>query len=299
MDRAVRLEWWNIGWTISIIVVMGLAMGSSQTMKTAWVEDTLGLIPPIVFLIAVRFEKRKPSRLFPFGFDRVHSLSFLIAAVALALVGATLLWDAGSSLYAREHATVASVRILGRDVWLGWIMLAAQIYSIIPPYLIARKELPLSRRLQDEVLHTDALMNKANWLTGAAGLFGIIGLGLGWWWADSTAAAIISLDIILDGWRALKIATAELVDGAPRGLGEADMDSEARQLLETLQSRYPDASIRVRETGRYLHAEVRGARTGEEEELSAFWPGDPERRWRLVQVAFVTADDESAAPNQA
>jgi divalent metal cation (Fe/Co/Zn/Cd) transporter len=276
---------------------MGLAMGGSQTMKTAWVEDTLGLIPPIVFLIAVRFERRKPSRLFPFGFDRVHSLSFLIAAVALALVGASLLWDAGSSLYAREHATVASVHILGRDLWLGWIMLAAQIYSIIPPYLIARKELPLSKILQDEVLHTDALMNKANWLTGAAGLFGIIGLGLGWWWADSTAAAIISIDIIHDGWRALKIATAELVDGAPRGLGEPDMDSEARQLIERLESRYPDASIRVRETGRYLHAEVRGATRDVETDLNALWPGDPKRRWRLVQVAFVTADDE-AAPNQ-
>jgi cobalt-zinc-cadmium efflux system protein len=48
MRRAERLEWWSIAWTISVIVVMGAAMGSSQTMKTAWIEDCLSLIPPAV-----------------------------------------------------------------------------------------------------------------------------------------------------------------------------------------------------------------------------------------------------------
>ena len=44
--QIVRLEYWNIAWTLSVIVVMGVAMGGSQAMKTAWVEDTLGLVPP-------------------------------------------------------------------------------------------------------------------------------------------------------------------------------------------------------------------------------------------------------------
>ena len=146
MRRAVRLEYWNIGWTLSIIVVMGLALGNSQTMKTAWVEDTLGLIPPIVFLVAIHFEKKGATKDFPFGFDRVHSLAFLIAAVALAAVGVLLLWDSVSTLIAREHATVASIHLFGRDIWLGWLMLAAQIYSIVPPLIIGRKELPLAER---------------------------------------------------------------------------------------------------------------------------------------------------------
>jgi divalent metal cation (Fe/Co/Zn/Cd) transporter len=80
MKRAIRLEWWNIGLSTSIIVVMGLVLGNSQTMKTAWVEDTLGLIPPIVFLVAARFERKRPTRDYRFGFHRVHSLAFLIAA---------------------------------------------------------------------------------------------------------------------------------------------------------------------------------------------------------------------------
>lgn len=294
MRRAVRLEWWNIGFTLSIVIVMGLALGNSQTMKTAWVEDTLGLIPPIVFLVAVHFEKKGASRDFPFGFDRVHSLAFLIAAVALAGVGAMLLWDSASTLIAREHATVASVRLFGRDIWLGWLMLAAQVYSIVPPLIIGRLEMPLARQMQDEVLFTDSKMNKANWQTGAAGLAGVIGLGLGWWWADSIAAAFISIGIIADGWRALRIATTELADGVPRELGSTRPDPEARLLVDKLQARYPDATIRLRETGRYIHAEVCGVDPDVRQDLKDWWPGEPGRSWRLAQLAFVPPGQDAA-----
>jgi divalent metal cation (Fe/Co/Zn/Cd) transporter len=292
MAQAVRLEWWNIGFTISIIAVMGLVLGNSQTMKTAWIEDTLGLIPPIVFLVAVHFEKKGATRDFPFGFDRVHSLAFLIAAVALAAVGTTLLWDSASTLIAGEHATVASIHLFGRDIWLGWLMLGAQVYSIVPPLVIGHLEMPLARKMQDEVLFTDSRMNKANWQTGAAGLAGIIGLGLGWWWADSVAAAFISIGIISDGWRTLRIATTELVDGVPRDLGTTRADPEAKRLVEKLEAQYPGAAVRLRETGRYIHAEVRGVDPDALQNLEALWPGEPERRWRLAQLAFVPPDEE-------
>ena len=293
MERAVRLEWWNIGWTISIVVVMGLAMGGSQTMKTAWVEDLLGLIPPIVFLVATKVEARAATRKFPYGFDRVNSLAFLIAAVALAAVGASLLWDSASTLASREHATVASIHVFGRDIWLGWIMLAAQVYSIIPPFIIGRKELPLSVRLQDKVLHTDALMNKANWMTGAAGLGGVIGLGLGWWWADSVAAALISVDIIHDGIKALRVATAELVDGVPRALDSKSPAPDAEALERRLRERYPDAEVRLRETGRYIHAQVCGAEPETEVDLRTLWPGPSERAWRFAQISFAPPEKEA------
>jgi divalent metal cation (Fe/Co/Zn/Cd) transporter len=294
MARAVRLEYWNIGLSLSIIVVMGLVLGQSQTMKTAWIEDSLGLVPPIVFLVAVHFERKDYTEHFPFGFARVHSLAFLIAAVALAAVGLLLLWDSLGTLYRQEHATVAGVTLFGREIWLGWLMLGAQIYSIIPPLIIGRLELPLAQKLQDEVLFTDAKMNKANWQTGVAGLAGVIGLGLGWWWADSAAAAFISLGIISDGWKALRIATAELVDGVPRELGSTRPDAEGKMLIEKLQRQYPGAEIRLRETGRYIRAEVCGVEPDREQDLTALWPGESERAWRLAQLSFAPPDRADA-----
>lgn len=299
VERAVRLEYWNIGWTLSIVLVMGLVLGQSQTMKTAWVEDTLGLIPPIAILVSLHAERRWPaSSAFPFAFHRVNGLGFFVAAVALAAVGVLLLWDAGSTLIAAEHATVGSVRLFGRDVWLGWLMLGAQAYSFVPPLIIGRKELPLARTLNDKLLHTDALMNKANWMTGVAGLAGVIGLGLGWWWADSVAAALISLDIIHDGVTALRAATAELVDGAPRALGGCDISREANALHAALDKRFPGTRVRLRETGRLMHAEVIGAGPPEQRvDLAELWPGKPEDAWRFAQLSF-TPDGATTMPGR-
>jgi len=292
MKRAIRLEWFNIGFTVSIIVVMGLVLGNSQTMKTAWIEDALGLIPPVVFLVASRFERKKATRDYRYGFHRVHSLAFLIAAVALASVGAFLLKDSVMTLLSREHATVGTIHLFGHGFWLGWLMIAAQIYSIIPPLVIGHLEMPLSERMQDEVLHTDAKMNKANWQTGAAGIAGIVGLGMGWWWADAAAAAFISVGIISDGWKALRVAAAELVDGMPRELGSTSLDPEAKRLLKKLQDQYPGADIRLRETGRYIHAEICGVDPDRRQDLEALWPGKPERSWRLAQLSFVPPDQD-------
>ncbi|WP_447762016.1 cation transporter [Sphingopyxis panaciterrae] len=298
LRRAERLEYWNIFWTITIIAVMGLVLGQSQTMKTAWIEDTLGLVPPIAFLIAARMERKgKQSRKFPFGFERVNGLGFFLAAVALAATGALLLWDSVMTLIKAEHASVGSVQLFGHDIWLGWLMIGAQIYAMIPPMIIGRKELPLAEELADKLLHTDALMNKANWMTGAAGVAGIIGLGLGWWWADSVAAAIISFDILHDGLKAIRSSTAELVDGTPRALASAEIAQEAEALEAALKQRYPDATIRLRETGRLIRAEVHGCLPDEPFDVNGHWPGKTERNWRLAQISFVpssTPDSDEA-----
>jgi cobalt-zinc-cadmium efflux system protein len=289
MRKAIRLEYWNLFWTATIIVTMGLVLGQSQTMKTAWVEDTLGVVPPIMFLIAAHMELRGTrSAHFPFGFERVNGLGFFVAAVALTAVGALLLYNAIMSLIATEHATVGSIVLFGQHIWLGWLMIAAQIYSLIPPLFIGRKELPLAEELNDKLLHTDALMNKANWLTGAAGLAGIIGLGLGWWWADALAAAIISVDVINDGVKALRSSTAELVDGAPRALSQPALSEDAQALCEHLQAEFPGTTVRLRETGRLIRAEVHGAHSPQDwQHPRRYWPREKERAWRLAQVSFV------------
>lgn len=288
LRRAKRLERWSIGWTISVIVVMGAAMGSSQTMKTAWIEDCLSLVPPAVFLISAHLERRPPSALFPNGFARAPGVAFALAAAALTTLGGVLLADSAMSLLAQEHATVASVTIFGREIWLGWLMVGAQVYSIIVPIVLGRLKLPLARELNDKTLYTDAMTQKANWMTGVAGIGGVIGIGLGYWWADAVAAGLISLDILNDGLRALKAAAAELIDGAPRALEGDRVADDALALHAELNARFPNAEIRLRETGRVIGAQIVGALPAKDDhDPASFWPGDPSRAWRLNHISYI------------
>lgn len=287
--HARRLERWTLFWIGSVVVVMFFATGSSQAMRTAWFEDILSLIPALVFLIAARLETRGPSKAFPYGFHRVQSLAFLISAVALSSVGVFLLFESAMTLIKREHVTIPPITLLDQTFWMGWLMVAALLYSIVPPVILGRKKLPVAQRLQDKVLHTDAMMQKADWMTGFAGIGGVLGVGLGYWWADALASGLISASIIKDGFSALRSSTAELIDGAPRKLDKDEVSEEVEALEEALRQRFPGAKVRMRETGRYINAQVAGVEPHDDLDLRALWPGKPERSWRLAQVSFVPA----------
>ena len=293
LARAARLEYWTIGWMVSIIAVMGLAMGSSQAMRTSWIEDVMSLVAAIVFLVALRFERKAPDRRFPFGYHRAHSLAFLISAVALTAVGATLVLEAAKTLVKQEHVTIEPVLLFGQDVWLGWLMIGALAYSVIPPVILGRLKQPLARRLSDKVLHTDAMMQKADWQTGLAGIAGVIGIGLGYWWADAAAAGLIAFSILKDGIGALKTATAELVDGTPRAIDSDAVSDEALALEAALRDRYPGCEIRLRETGRYIRAQIEGPAPADHVAPRDVWPGPPERAWRLDQLSFAQPEKRS------
>lgn len=177
--RARRLEWWTLGWMVSVVAVMYLALGGSQAMRAALIEDVLSLIPAVAWLIASRFEPRGPTDKYPFGIVRVNSLAFLVSAVALTVVGSFVFYESAHALIAGDHPTVPPVTLFGREIWMGWVMIAALAYSVVVPMALGHKKLPVARALHDEVLHTDALMQKADWQTGVAGILGIVGIGLG------------------------------------------------------------------------------------------------------------------------
>jgi cation diffusion facilitator family transporter len=288
LRRAARLEWWTLGWMASVVAVMGFAMGSSQAMKTAWVEDALSLIPAVIFLISLRLERQNETHRYPFGFRRVNSLGFLVSAVTLTAIGGLLLFESAMTLVKREHVTIPPITLAGETFWMGWLMIAALAYSVIPPVILGRLKLPLAKRLNDKVLHTDAMTQKADWMTGLAGMAGVLGVGLGYWWADAAAAGLISLSILVDGIRALRSSTAELIDGTPRAIDSSKIACDAEALREALSARYPGADIRIRETGRFMHAQLSGVLPdGEIVDRAAIWPGDPDRAWRFAQLSFV------------
>ncbi len=286
LREARRLSWLTLGWMLSVVAVMGFTAGSSQAMRTALLEDVLSLVPAAVFLLALRYEGRPPSARFPYGFLRVNSVAFLVSAVALAGMGAFLLFESVHTLVKQEHVTIMPIRIGDTTIWMGWLMLAALLYSAIVPVLLARRKLPLAERLQDKVLHTDAMMQKADWMTGLAGAAGVLGVGLGFWWADATAAGVISLSILRDGVSALRTASAELIDGAPRSHGDTTIADDAARLHARLAERWPHGEVMIRETGRFIRAEVAGVVPPDAVDLDALWPGPPDRRWRLASVTF-------------
>jgi cation diffusion facilitator family transporter len=256
--RAIRLEWVTIGYLLTAITAIYLTLGKSQAMKTAWIEDMLSLIPSIVFLIAARISSRPPNRTFPYGYHRVVSIAYLVASSALFLVGALLLADALLKLASAEHPSIGTVELFGHQLWLGWLMELALLYSAVPAIVLGRMKLPLARELHDKVLFADAKINKADWLTAVAGMAGVLGIGLGLWWADAVAAAVISIDIVHDGFANLRTVVTDLMDKRPTTVDDSAVDPLTTRVEHEMQalSWVREARARLREHGHVYFGEV-------------------------------------------
>jgi divalent metal cation (Fe/Co/Zn/Cd) transporter len=182
----------------------------------------------------------------------------LCAAVALLALGAYILIDSVLKLVMAEHATIQTVSLFGHRVWLGWVMMAALIYSVIPPIILGRMKLPLARELHEKPLQTDAEINQADWQVGVAGVLGLLGLGLGFWWADAAAAGVISLDIVKDGVKTLRSSVAQLMNKRPTDVESREKDpvpDKVQQELEKLDW-VRAARVRLREDGDVLTGEA-------------------------------------------
>ncbi len=111
-------------------------------------------------------------------------------------MGLVILGDSALRLVKAEHPSIGVIELFGHQIWLGWLMIGALLYTGIPVVFLRRKKLKLAAELHDKVLYADAEMNRADWMTAGAAILGIVGIGAGLWWADAVAAIFISLDIV-------------------------------------------------------------------------------------------------------
>lgn len=256
--RAVRLEWWTIAFFVVAITALAVVLGQSQAMKAAWVEDILALAPPIAFLIADRYRTRPPDADHPYGRHRSVAVAFLASALALLALGGYVLVESVLRLVRGERPPIGLIEVFGHTLWLGWPMIAVLLATVVPAVLLGRAKTKLAAQLHDKVLHADAEMNRADWLTAAAAVLGILGIGAGLWWADAAAAIVISADIVRDGLRTTRTAVADLMDRRPRTVGDDEPHPLLTRLTELAldQPWVEDAWIRLREEGHVFVGEM-------------------------------------------
>ncbi len=293
--RAKRIAAYSIVYVVSTIVVMGLAAGNSQAMKTVWFDDILGLIPPVSFLIGAVVAKRRATPEHPYGFLRAPMIGHLANALALIGFGIMLFAEAVTTLLEATPPSIGGTVVLGEVIWGGWVMLAALAYSIIPMAVFGRLKERAALPIHDRALYADAAMAKADWLSGGAAVLGVLGVGMGFWWADATAALVVALDILHDGVGQIRGAVSRLIGAKPRTVGrdseDALVDALARELsaLDWVES----AEVRLREEGHVLFGEacVVARDTAElPRRIAHARELIRERHWRMHDLTITVAD---------
>jgi len=258
LRRAIRLEWITLIWMACTVGLVALVAGQSQAMRAAWAEDMLSLLPPLAFLIATRRIRKRPDRRHPYGFHRSIGIAHLVAAVALLTMGGYLALDSLMGLVSVERPPIGLTVLFGQAIWAGWLMVAVMLVTSTGPVVLGRMKLTLSEQLHDKVLFADADMNKADWSTAIATIAGVLGVGMGLWWADSTAALLVSLSILRDGFKNLRGSIGGLTDAEARTYDDAEPHPLTREIEVRAEQEHwiGEARARVRDEGHVFHAEV-------------------------------------------
>jgi divalent metal cation (Fe/Co/Zn/Cd) transporter len=206
-----------------------------------------------------------------------------------------MLYDSSMALINQEHPTLGHFNLFGWYLWSGWVMIAALIYSMIPPIILGHMKLPLAKELHEKTLHADATMNKEDWLTAGAAILGIFGIGMGWWWIDAVAAGFISIDVLADGVTNVRRAMADLMDHRPTGVEKGEPLNIEQRLRQELQ-RLPaviDVAVRLREEGHVFSGEIFVVLRDEQNvavQLKALAEYATEIDWRLYNLVVMPVE---------
>jgi divalent metal cation (Fe/Co/Zn/Cd) transporter len=294
-DRARRLEWWSLAYTASAASLMYVTMGTSQAMRTNFFDDVISMVPAIAFLLAMKIAVLAPRPRFPYGFHTAVSIGYLTASLALLAMGSFLLIEAAVKLIADERTTIGGMTLFGQTVWAGWPMLLALVYGSVPTFFLGRAKLALAPRIHDKILFADAQMMKADWMAGTATAFGVLGVGLGYWWADPVAAALVSLGILHDGAINVANAVTDLMKERPKKTDGSGLEPLPEELEKRLQEVdwVQAAEVRLREDGHVFFGEAyivpRGGRAAVDQIARAV-DHATSLNWRLHDVTVMLVE---------
>jgi cation diffusion facilitator family transporter len=256
--RAKRLAYLSI----VLLTVAGtgvfLTVGSSQTMKTAWISDVLSALPSVALLAALRYELRPPTKRFPFGYTRAISIAFLATAAVLLLMGLTLFVDSALRLIRGERPPIGLVVVFGHRLWAGWLMISALAFSMICGLTLGLLKRPVAKKSHDKELAAESQTNRDEWMSESVAIAALLLVGYGWWWADAASAALISLLMVKDGWENLQQVVGDLMDEAPTRFERRDLEDLPERVKEAVERLewVEEACVRLREHGRVVVGEV-------------------------------------------
>ncbi len=238
-NRAVAVSAVGLALTGLAELAIALVSGSVALLGDA-LHNLSDVSTSALVFVGFRASRRVPTERYPYGFERAEDL----AGVGVAVV----IW--GSALVA-GFESVSKLLRHGGTGHVGWGIAAAAV-GIAGNRLVARYKLVVGRRIRSATLVADAKHSWLDALSSAGAMLGLIGVALGWGWADAAAGMVVTGFICHVGWQVTADIAHRLLDG---------VDPEIITTAETAATTVPGvthAHVRARWTGRTLRVEVEG-----------------------------------------
>src|SRR5947209_9470924 len=185
---------------------VGLASGSLAIVSEA-AHSLIDLAATSMTYFAVRISGKPADEEHHYGHGKVESVAALIETGLLFVLSAVVIWEAVKRLSGAEgHAVEATI----------WAFVVIAV-SIAVDFLRARLLYRVAEETTSAALDADALHFGSDMWSSIAVLIGLVAVAFGYPWADSAAAIIVAVFIVVAGWRLGRRTIETLTDTAPEG----------------------------------------------------------------------------------
>jgi cation diffusion facilitator family transporter len=196
------------GLTIAKAVV-GFATGSLAVLSEA-AHSLLDLVATMMTYFAVRISGKPADEEHQYGHGKVESVAALVETALLFLLSGIVIWEAAHRLFGGAHHAVEAT------FWAFGVI----AISIIVDFFRARLLYRVAAETSSDALEADALHFGSDMWSSVAVLAGLGAVALGYPWADSVAAVVVAVFIIVAGWRLARRTVETLTDTAPAGASD-------------------------------------------------------------------------------
>src|SRR3569833_4751873 len=206
----------SAGLTIAKAIV-GIMTGSLAILSAAG-HSLLDFGATVMTYVAVRISGKPADEQHHYGHGKVEAVSALAETALLFLLSGIVIWEALKRLIDHEGHLVAAT---------GWAF-GVIIVSIVVDFFRARALTRVARETQSHALEAVALHFSSDLWSSLSVLCGLVGVWLGYSWADSAAALVVAVRVCFAGWRLGKRTVDTLTDTAPPGAAALIRTTAAR-----------------------------------------------------------------------
>jgi len=189
--------------------IVGFMTGSLAILSEAG-HSLIDLGATIMTYAAVRVSGKPADEQHQYGHHKFEAVSALAETALLFLLSGVVIWEAIKRLADHEGPMVEAT------VWAFAVVIA----SMAVDFFRSRALSHTAKKTKSQALEADALHFSSDLASSFAVLVGLVGIRLGFAWADSVAALVVAVLVCVAGWRLGRRTIDTLTDVAPAGAAE-------------------------------------------------------------------------------
>lgn len=227
-----------IGAVVDLALGIGKIFVGAAVHSQALIADGLhsmsDLGTDLMVIWAARHASRAPDASHPYGHQRIETLASVVLGLVLVMVAGGIAYDAIVKLIRGDAAPTPG----------AW-SLAIAAASIVSKEAIYQYTARAARRLNSDLLLSNAWHSRTDALSSLVVIVGLVGAMLGFGWLDAVAAIVVAGMITWIGWTIMRNGARELVDTAV----DADQTRAIRAVAVGVEGVHGVHDLRTRRMG--------------------------------------------------